>query len=392
MPDELTDDSDLPVIRPDREVRPEEVPELVDAIVAALRRWIYFRREEEYLTVALWVIHTYTVETAYSTPYLRFDSVLPESGKSVTLKVLSLLAHQAELVVNPTAPNVFRSLSLVGEHAMLLEEVDTIFTGGANKDTSDLRSVLNEGYKRGAKVRRLKLIKGEWIQEAFNIFFPKAFAGLGNPLPATLNSRSIHIRMHRCPRAVPLDKFRPRKAAESTAELRGWLQAWAEVAVERLRDAEPDVPDELGYREAEYWEPLFAIADLGGGIFGAQVRDAAIELRPKDDTDEIPREVLLLKYTREAFDQAETDRLHSMTIAKVILTRDDDDNPFLSRWGRWAEVEYSDSRKKSIGKDMAKLLKSVGVPPPEKSLWVDGVNRPGYYRSSFEEAWKEYLQ
>jgi hypothetical protein len=41
------------------------------------------------------------------------------------------------------------------------------------------------------------------------------------------------------------------------------------VAVERLRDAEPDVPDELGYREAEYWEPLFAIADLGGGIFGA---------------------------------------------------------------------------------------------------------------------------
>jgi hypothetical protein len=348
MPDDPRDEDQLPVIRPDREVQASEVVELVEAIEAAIRRWVYLRREEEYRVLALWVLHTYTVDAAYSTPYLRFDSVLPESGKSVTLRVLSLLASEAELIVNPTAPNVFRSLSLMGgQYTMLLEEVDTVFTGSGNKDTSDLRSVLNEGYKRGAKVRRLKLIKGEWIQEVFNIFLPKAFAGLGNPLPATLNSRSIHIRMHRCPRAVPLEKFRLKKAVEDTAELRGWLQSWSEAAVEQLREAEPEVPDELGYREAEYWEPLFAIADLGGDVFGAQVRDAAIELKPKDDTDEIPREVLLLRYIREAFDQREADRLHSRTIIEAVLTRADEDNPFLSRWGPWSLVQYSDSGSSS---------------------------------------------
>ncbi|MEK7838677.1 MAG: DUF3631 domain-containing protein, partial [candidate division NC10 bacterium] len=48
--------------------------------------------------------------------------------------------------------------------------------------------------------------------------------------------------------------------------------------VDRLRAADPFVPDGVGDRVADNWRPLLAIADAAGGRWPAEARKAATEI------------------------------------------------------------------------------------------------------------------
>ncbi|NDU79608.1 DUF3631 domain-containing protein, partial [Actinomadura sp. DSM 109109] len=56
------------------------------------------------------------------------------------------------------------------------------------------------------------------------------------------------------------------------------LENLAAFHSDRLSDARPQLPTELGDRTADVWEPLFAIADLAGGDWPARARAAALKL------------------------------------------------------------------------------------------------------------------
>ena len=74
---------------------------------------------------------------------------------------------------------------------------------------TDLRSVLNGGYRRGAKVHRC-VTHGKKIEtEELDAFAPVAVAGL-RELPDTLASRSIFIRMKRRAPDEQVEPFRYR--------------------------------------------------------------------------------------------------------------------------------------------------------------------------------------
>ncbi len=93
---------------------------------------------------------------------------------------------------------------------------------------------------------------------------------------------------------------------------------------EELRDAIPELPDELGDRQADAWEPLLAIADLAGGDWGDRARSAAIELSATADGDEIGRGTQLLVGIRGALDGREV-----ITTAELLeAINADDELPF----------------------------------------------------------------
>ena len=50
---------------------------------------------------------------------------------------------------------------------------------------------------------------------------------------------------------------------------------------ETIRTARPLVPQDLGDRAAEIWEPLLALADLAGRMWPELVRTAAVSLNAK---------------------------------------------------------------------------------------------------------------
>jgi len=60
--------------------------------------------------------------------------------------------------------------------------------------------------------------------------------------------------------------------------LRQELETWAVDNIATLAAARPELPDELGDRAQDVWEPLLAIAELAGGDWPERARTAAVAL------------------------------------------------------------------------------------------------------------------
>jgi hypothetical protein len=366
---------------------------LVDDVTKVFKRYVWLRRDEEYLSLALWVLHTWAFEAANTTPYIWVYAPEVECGKTRCLEVAQHLARDPELTVDPTPAVLFRSLEAGQLHTMLIDEVDRVFKPGDDDSRSALRAILNAGYRRSGSVKRAVRQGQDWTTKAFPVFCPKAFDGIRDTLPDTLKSRSIPIPMHRHPRDVKLERFLQRKVAEETAPLRERLQAWAEAAVPRLIEMEPFLPPELGDRQAECWEPLFAIADLAGQEFGEKARRAAVELHRKPVQEETP-ELMLLRHLRDAFEKRQVDRMTTVQVIEMLLTREDEDAPWPAWWGSWQQFMLLEearrrNKTKSIGHTLARLLKPYGI--ESKRLQIDGRVQVGFDRSWFEQVWRSYL-
>jgi hypothetical protein len=156
-----------------------------------------------------------------------------------------------------------------------------------------------------------------------------------------------------------------------------------------------DLPtaEQLGDRHAERWEPLLAIADLGGQEFGAKARRAAVELHRKPVTEESV-ELMLLRHLRDAFEKRHVDRMTTVQVIEMLLTREDEDAPWTAWWGSWQQFTLmEDARRrnktKSIGQTFARLLKPYGI--ESKRLQIDGRVQVGFDRAWFEQVWRSYL-
>jgi hypothetical protein len=103
-----------------------------------------------------------------------------------------------------------------GRVTILFDEIDSVFGNAkAQEANMDLCSVLNGGYRRGAKVHRC-VTHGKKIDiEELDAFAPVAVAGLRD-LPDTLASRSIFIRMKRRAPDERVEPFRYRLHASGT--------------------------------------------------------------------------------------------------------------------------------------------------------------------------------
>src|SRR5204863_880981 len=132
------------------------------------------------------------------------------------------------------------------------------------------------GFKRGGAYSMCVAGKqnGEWQVHDFDVFCPKALAGIGD-LPDTVSSRSIPIRMRPKLLGESVERLRGREAKEEAAPLVQRLESWTEAVIDLLREGRPDLPACLGNRAVDVWEPLIVIADLAGGEWHQSARDAA---------------------------------------------------------------------------------------------------------------------
>src|SRR5262249_33492749 len=147
---------------------------------------------------------------------------------------------------------------------LFLDEVDSVFNQHKAKAGAkdELRSLLNAGYRRGQRVYRMG--GGNHTQlETFEVFCPKALAGLGS-LPGTLASRCVGIELKRRRHDEAVEDFIPADFAEETHELRSRLEEWSGGAMDSLRGVSSTRLEGLRDRQNEVWRPLLAIAQLAG--------------------------------------------------------------------------------------------------------------------------------
>ncbi|HEV2416548.1 MAG TPA: DUF3631 domain-containing protein [Terriglobia bacterium] len=256
--------------------------------------------------VALWIIHAHAVDAADCTPYLSINSAEKESGKTRLLEVMRLLVLREWFTSRVSAAVLVRKIHAVAP-SLLLDESDAAFS--SDKEYAEaLRGVLNSGYWRGGCASLCVGQGANLTYQDFSTFSPKAIAGIGK-LPDTVASRAIPIRLKRAPKGQ-VQRFRERLVAREAAELNAKIAAWAGKNIDALRDALPEIPDNLTDRQADCCEPLLAIADLAGGDWPEKSRKALVELCVGAHADDRSIGVMLLG-----------------DIKRIFYPEDDDGNP-----------------------------------------------------------------
>ena len=143
--------------------------------------------------------------------------------------------------------------------------------------------------------------------------------------------------------------------------------------LDALTHAVPDMPVED--RTADTWEPLVAIADLAGGHWPTQAREALLTLTAdRDAASEVSLRVRLLMDVRDAFGPAKA------LPSRVLLDR--------LRWDE--EAPWSDLGVGGLTiRKLAHMLREYDI-TPTNHRWEDGTQSKGYLRLDFTDAWSRY--
>jgi hypothetical protein len=334
---------------------PGEPVNLVALLGAAgdyIKRYVIFASEAQSTVVALWIAHTWAIDAFDYTPYLQVTAPEKQCGKSRVLDCLEPLTPQAWRAISPSEAVLYHKID-VDKPTLLLDETDTLFANGKDDRGELLRSLLNAGFERKARVPRC-VNKGEEIKE-YSVFCPKAFAGIGS-LPDTITDRCVPIRLKKKRRYETVERFRKRDAEEVARPIRERLEAWTkdEKVMPTLRVARPTIPDALNDRQADICEPLLAVADLAGGEWPQKARQALIEVCVSEENEESIG-VKLLTDIRRVFD----------------------------------EQDVANNNVKGAGTNLSRKLKRFGI----KSRVIrtsDDSTPHGFYRTDFEDVWARY--
>ena len=235
----------------------------IDLVENFIRRFVSYPSEHACVAHALWITHCHFMDLWDSTPRLAFMSAEKASGKTRALEVTALLVPTPILSIS-TSPAAIIRLIAKERPTILYDEIDAVFGNAkAQEANADLRSVLNGGYRRGAKVYRC-VTNGKTIGiEALDAFCAVAVAGL-RELPDTIASRAIIVRMKRRAPDEVVTPFRHRYHGPEAKPIREELEEWCEEHEANLIGAEPEMPPGIEDRDADAWEPLLAVADEAG--------------------------------------------------------------------------------------------------------------------------------
>jgi Protein of unknown function (DUF3631) len=354
--------------------RPAELARLnetLTAIEGLLCRFIHFTDPAHAAAITLWIALTHTPAQFETLIYLVITSAVKQSGKTRLFDVLEELVPSPWRVVRPSEAVTFRRIDR--DHpTLLLDEYDTIF-GDRSGQFEGIRAIFNSGNRRGTKVSRA-MAKGKGFELVdFDIFSPKALAGIG-PLPDTVADRAIVIQMSRRARGEAVERLQSRRFRPLAEPLRTALSRSLQGL--DLSRAEPEIPDALGDRAADGWEPLLAIADAAGGDWPRRARAAAITLNAEGAAVDESHGITLLADIRTVFAQRAIDRLWTADLIEALVAIEE------SPWG--------DIRGRSVTPTyLARLLRPFGIGP--KPVRRGEAVKRGYDADQFEDTWRRYL-
>lgn len=337
-------------------------PALLDDIIAFVKRFVIFQDPAHYNILGLWILHTYTFDAAYATPYLYVKSAEKQSGKTRTIEVAALLAHNPVTSAQSTVSSLFRLIESQ-RPTIFLDEVDAVWTGASNEE---LRGLLNSGYKKNGTI--LRTVPGQDGGEVkpFSTFAPKLLAGIDNgQLPDTIADRCITFNLKRKKKDEEVERLNERKIRDDVDALKDRMQRWAAANIDAVMDFEPKTIDEISDRAFEIAEPLLQIASRFKGWTAIARKDLIHLLRAKTAKLSINAEALLIARTLMDGDgnSPTRDRITSAELATAL-----------------------DISAKRLGI----ILAPYDITPRTIRL-PGGMTAKGYHRKDFADAWDRYL-
>lgn len=308
--------------------------------------------------MVLWVAHTYFWPLRDTTPYISVTSALKREGKTRLMEVAEVMVRSPLRAADLTPAVLYHDVDGL-QPTLFIDEQDS-----TTKMNDRLRKLLNAGYRRGGKVG----IRQGHETVYYSVYCPKLIGGIGE-LPATLRDRSIEIVMRRAMKEESdrLTRFVQSAAMYEAQSVREALLLASMTFEGWVMTAQPMIPPLASNRAEEAWEPLFVIADLAGGTWPNDARDAAQALQSEEETDPL---VALLADIRTVF--GEEHRLPSVELV-----------------GRINALDGAFEGHLSSPKHLAKYLRNLRV--ARIQMRVGDRNVRGYERAAFSEVWRRYL-
>ncbi len=345
----------------------------LEAVLGYLGRFVAWPSEHARVASALWVAHTYLIDSFDSTPRLAFLSPEPGSGKTRALEVIGSMVRRPMHAVNCSPAALFRSVSdLEHRPTILFDEIDTVF-GPKARDNEELRAFLNAGHRRsGVAYRCVGLGTAQRVME-FPAYAAVAVAGL-HDVPDTIASRSVVIRMRR---RAPGESVEPYRLRHHEPQGLAIGERLAEALTTLPLSDDAALPAGVVDRPADVWEPLLAIAQAVGG--GWAVRAAAacehFALAPPDVTASLS--LMLLTDLRSVFASAGSpDALPTSSLLEGLHSLE--------------ESPWRDLRGKPLDPaGLARRLRAYDV--RSVNIRIGHAVAKGYRSADLRDAWLRYL-
>lgn len=354
---------------------PEELKlaAILDDVKAAILRYIVL--DDVYAsTVALWIAYTHVFDVFGIAPYLLITSPEPESGKTRLLEIMSALVQGGWYIESPSGAALYIHIDSVGGHTtVLLDEYDTVFSRGADA-TELIRAVLNAGFQQGGNIPR--------AHTSYKVFCPKALAGLTKAaLPDTVRSRSITIQMQRKLRGEKIDSYLYRDLPKLLGPLRLDLETVLNGMKGDLEGVRPSLPDELGDRAKDAWEPLFTVADAAGGVWAKVARDIAVEVFQSAPRSTETSTAMLLQDILELVHEKGWRKVATRALVDSLVGKPD------TPWS----VESGDAHYRKLETwRLSQMLRQHGL--RSQRIRIDGTQLRGYdfTESTWWKVWERY--
>ena len=339
---------------------PAVVAEILDEIVAFVKRFVIFQDPDHYRLVALWVFHTHAFDAAVATPYLYVKSAEPQCGKTRLLETVELLVRNPKKTANMSAGALYAAIESQ-RPTIMLDEIDAIFTGG--KANEDLRNMLNSGYIASGSVERQTMGAGGVREtETYSTFAPKALAGIDNgAIPATIADRCMVFDLKRKKKDETAERLNLRIVTPQAEDLKTRIHAVAMASLEKLAAQNPADIETISDRQFDIAEPLLQIAMIAKG-WTKPTREAVERVFAQRK----PAETLTVKALRTIkalFEEGDRDRVSSAEFA--------------------AAMDMTQAKA-------SRLFHNYGI--NSKTIKFPGVNAAkGFSREDFTDAFERYL-
>lgn len=346
---------------------------MLSEISRAIQRFIVCDVETVTAT-ALWCVAAWLIDSVNVCPILLINAPEKACGKTQLLTVTGRLVPKPAQAAGISPSVLFRMIEKY-QPTLLVDEIETVLS----KEAEDLRGLLNAGHTRdSAFVWRSVAVGDDFEPKRFNVYGFKALAGINaDRLAETITSRSVIAQLRR---KLPHENVERLRHAEPGLfdQLKAKIARWADDNADAVRCARPDLPDALGDREQDNWEPLLAVADLAGGAWPAWSRAAAIKLCARGGDANQSNGANLLADIKEVFEMHKSQRISSANLLGYLC---DDEEKAWATWNRGKQINL---------KQVAAMLKKYGITSANIKFGHGDV-RKGYRIEQFADAFSRYL-
>lgn len=349
--------------------------QVLDEVTCTLLKYVVMDREQAD-AAALWITMTWFIQVIEVAPLALITAPEKACGKSQLLTLFGYLVARPLPAANSSTSFIFRVIEK-NCPTLLIDEADTFL-----KENGELKGIINAGHTRqNAFVGRTEATaKGGFEAKRFNVWCPKAFAGIGieKVLPPATISRSIVITLRR--KMAHEKVARLRHADRSLFEpLAAKLAKFAKGYAEQIRNARPALPDALSDRAQDNWEALLAIAECAGPEWVARATAAALKLSKSED-DAVSAGNELLRDIQDIFLARKDTKISTAELIEALVSNPD------APWNAYNRGRPLTPRQ------LAKMLASYDIKIKSKTVRLGPYLTPkGYELAQFTDAFGRYL-